>query len=85
MESNQDYRSLDFSRRRGIDRVLNDTPLDRAAWERELAYIDSLILKGPLNGGGPGSARTSMNADRFVAKFLSPFLSALPGEEPSPC
>lgn len=31
--------------REGINPVLTDPPLDRAAWERELAYIDSLIRK----------------------------------------
>jgi len=36
--------------REGINRVLTDPPLDRAAWERELAYIDSLIRKGPIRG-----------------------------------
>ena len=36
--------------REGINRVLTDPPLDRAAWERELAYIDSLIQKGPIRG-----------------------------------
>ncbi len=61
IEANQDRRLRDLSRRHGkseseliregINRILADPPLDRAAWERELAYIDSLILKGPLKGG----------------------------------
>ena len=61
IEPNQDRRLRDLSRRHGkseseliregIDRILADPPLDRAAWERELAYIDSLIRKGPLKGG----------------------------------
>ena len=61
IEANQNRRLRDLSRRHGkseseliregIDRVLADPPLDRAAWERELAYIDSLIRKGPLKGG----------------------------------
>lgn len=61
IEANQDRRLRDLSRRHGkseseliregIDRVLADPPLDRAAWGRELAYIDSLIRKGPLKGG----------------------------------
>jgi len=36
--------------REGVDRVLNEPLLDRAAWERELAFIDSLIAKGPIKG-----------------------------------
>ncbi len=36
--------------REGISRVLDEPPLDRAAWERELAFIDSLIAKGPIKG-----------------------------------
>lgn len=61
IDANQDRRLRDLSRRHGkseseliregIDRILADPPLDRAAWERELAYIDSLIRKGPLKGG----------------------------------
>ena len=61
IEADQDRRLRDLSRRHGkseseliregIDRILADPPLDRAAWERELAYIDSLIRKGPLKGG----------------------------------
>ena len=31
--------------REGINPVLTDPPLDRAAWDRDLAYIDSLIRK----------------------------------------
>ena len=62
IEANQDRRLRALSRRQGkseselirvgIDRVLTDPPLDRAAWDRELAYIDSLIRKGPMKGGG---------------------------------
>ena len=62
IEANQDRRLRALSRRQGkseselirvvIDRVLTDPPLDRAAWERELAYIDSLIGKGLMKGGG---------------------------------
>lgn len=37
--------------REGIKRVLDEPPLDRAAWEREKAFIDSLIRKGPIPGG----------------------------------
>ncbi len=61
IEANQDRRLRDMSRRHGkseseliregINRILADPPLDRAAWDRELAYIDSLIRKGPLKGG----------------------------------
>jgi hypothetical protein len=36
--------------REGVDRVLNEPPLDRSSWERQLALIDSLIAKGPLKG-----------------------------------
>jgi len=36
--------------REGVDRVLAEPPLDHAAWERELAFIDSLIAKGPIKG-----------------------------------
>jgi len=36
--------------REGLDRVLADPPLDNAAWERELTFIDSLIRKGPIKG-----------------------------------
>ena len=36
--------------REGVDRVLEAPPLDRSAWERQLALIDSLIAKGPLKG-----------------------------------
>jgi hypothetical protein len=36
--------------REGVDRVLKEPPLDRSAWERQLARIDSLIAKGPLKG-----------------------------------
>ncbi len=61
IEANQDRRLRDLSRRQGrseseliregIDRILTDPPLDRSAWERQLAFIDSLIRKGPLKGG----------------------------------
>lgn len=37
--------------REGIKRVLDEPPLDRAAWEREKAFIESLIQKGPVPGG----------------------------------
>jgi hypothetical protein len=36
--------------REGVDRVLKEPPVDRTAWERQLAFIDSLIAKGPLKG-----------------------------------
>ena len=36
--------------REGVNRVLDEPPLDRGAWERELAFIDSLIAKGPIKG-----------------------------------
>lgn len=40
--------------REGVERILND-PLrprrDPAAWDRALAFIDSLIRKGPIKGG----------------------------------
>jgi hypothetical protein len=70
IEANQDRRLRDLSRRHGkseseliregINRILADPPLDRAAWERELAYIDSLIRKGPLKG-----ARTWKREDLY--------------------
>ena len=36
--------------REGVNRVLDEPPLDRGACERELAFIDSLIAKGPIKG-----------------------------------
>ncbi len=60
LDVNQDRRLRALSRyrgkteseliREGVDRVLNEPPLDRSAWERQLALIDSLIAKGPLKG-----------------------------------
>lgn len=38
------------SAREGINRVLAEAPLTRAAWQTELTHIDSLIKKGPLKG-----------------------------------
>jgi len=37
--------------REGIKRVLDEPPLDHAAWEREKSFIESLIRKGPIPGG----------------------------------
>jgi len=60
LEAEQDRRLRVLSRRQGktaseliregVNRVLDEPPLDRGAWERELAFIDSLIAKGPIKG-----------------------------------
>ena len=60
LEPEQDRRLRVLSRRQGktaseliregVNRVLDEPPLDRGAWERELAFIDSLIAKGPIKG-----------------------------------
>jgi hypothetical protein len=64
LEVNQDRRLRVLSRRqrvgeselirRGIDRTLNEplrSTLDHNAWLRELAFIDSLMRRGPIKGG----------------------------------
>ena len=64
IEQNQDRQLFRLARRRGvttsalirqgIDRILGESEpaqLDPAAWKRELAFIDSLIKKGPITGG----------------------------------
>ena len=61
LEAEQDRRLRALSRRQrrsesdlireGVKRVLDEPPLDRAAWEREKAFIESLIRKGPIPGG----------------------------------
>jgi Arc/MetJ-type ribon-helix-helix transcriptional regulator len=61
LEAEQDRRLRALSRRQrrseselireGIRRVLDEPPLDRTAWEREKAFIESLIRKGPIPGG----------------------------------
>ncbi len=63
IDVNQDRRLRDMARRRrqtesqlireGIDRVLNTPPpppLDHAAWEEALAFIDHLTRLGPVKG-----------------------------------
>ena len=62
IEANQDRRLRTLSRRQGkseseliregVDRVINEPAPepDPEAWKEVLAYIDSLIAKGPLKG-----------------------------------
>ena len=48
--SRRQHKSASELIREGINRVLAEPPLDRAAWDREKAFIESLIRKGPVPG-----------------------------------